>query len=72
MGRETCLPLATGAHLSITRTIGTSPAHLAIVCFHFVSSDKLRSFDTDDRFFGGRSEDHAFTTDLVPPLSCAT
>jgi hypothetical protein len=68
MGRERCLLAATGARVSVTRTIGTPPPHGTVVCFNFVYSRRLWKFDTDDSFLWEERESRAQKTDLVPPF----
>ena len=60
MGRERRRLGAAGARSSVTRTIGTPPAHGAVVGVNFVYSRRLRKFDTDLSFWG-RNEDRVLT-----------
>lgn len=67
MGRERRRLGAAGARSSVTRTIGTSPAHGAVVRFNFVYSRGLWKFDITDLSWGG-SRIAWSKTDLVPPF----
>ena len=62
---------ATGASLSVTRTIGTSPPHGLVMRFNFTCSRRLGLYDTNSSLFRWRSEGRVAKQDLAPPFLCA-